>query len=64
MGDRVLAIFLAPGYYQYSTNDYRTNTADVSNRMTYGDIEGVWTYTYFSYSILNKAAVAFLNNDG
>jgi hypothetical protein len=28
--------------------------------VNYGDIEGVWTYVYYSYSVTLKRAVAFI----
>ena len=53
-GDRVLAIFQGQGNYLFATNDLHKSAP-------YEDIEGLWTYTYFSYSHKLEKATAFLS---
>lgn len=42
------------------TNDKKTNNANIHKRIPFGDIEGVWTYIYYSYSAKHKKATAFI----
>ena len=58
MGDRLLAIWLGQGYYQFATCDYNKNKPNVISNINYPDIEGLWTYVYYSYS--DSKAVGFI----
>jgi len=49
LGDRTLAIWQAQGYYHFTT--FTTDNPNLMNNINYGDIEGVWTFIYFSYSL-------------
>lgn len=49
-GDRTLAVWLGKGGYTFITLDKKTNNPNMYSAIPYGDIEGVWTYLYFSYS--------------
>jgi len=60
MGDRMLAIWQGQGYYHYTTCNQDGNQANVVQNINYDDIEGVWTYVYYSYSIELKRAVGFI----
>jgi hypothetical protein len=40
--------------------DDKTNNPNIFKPVTYGDIEGVWTYVYFSYSGKLNQAVGFI----
>lgn len=40
------------------------NDRRVVNGVNYGDIEGVWTFAYFSCNTKLKSAVGFLRFDG
>lgn len=52
MGDRMLAIWLGLGYYHFTTCDQNTNEPNVPSNINHPvDIEGVWTYIYYSYSV-------------
>lgn len=60
MGDRLLAIWQGQGYYHYTTCDEPSKRANVIKNINYPvDIEGVWTYVYYSYSAAEKKAVGF-----
>jgi hypothetical protein len=48
----------------FATNDKKTGNANVNDNIAYGDIEGVWTYVYYSYSRTESQAVAFLKYSG
>ena len=42
---------LGKGVYQFTTNDVVSNKQSISKEAkTPDDIEGVWTYIYYSYS--------------
>jgi len=61
MGDRLLAIWLGKGYYHYTTCDSSKNQPNVVQNINYpADIDGVWTYIYYSYSVEQKKAVGFI----
>lgn len=50
LGDRTLALWQGQGYYHFTT--YNINgQPNLVNNINYGDIEGVWTFIYFSYSL-------------
>jgi len=53
LGDRTLAIWQGQGYYQFATFNVKGQPNLVQN-VEYGDIEGVWTFVYFSYSLVQK----------
>ena len=51
-GDRALATFFTAGGFVYSTYDSSTNKNVIDGTIEFSDpdVEGVWFYTYFSYS--------------
>jgi len=59
LGDRMLANWQGDGYYHFTTNS-DGNANWVQNINYPGDIEGLWTYLYFSYSFDEKKAVGFV----
>lgn len=62
-GDRILAIFQAPSGYAHYANHIANQPAQQtrSGQVDYpGDIEGVWTYIYFSYGKIAQRAVSFV----
>jgi hypothetical protein len=46
--------------YLFITTDKPSNNGNVNKQVNFADIEGVWTYMYFSYSADQKRAVAFV----
>jgi hypothetical protein len=50
MGDRTLGIWMGQDGYTFITNDLQTTNPNVVKAIPYGDVEGVWSYIYFSYS--------------
>ncbi|CAD8140693.1 unnamed protein product [Paramecium octaurelia] len=61
MGDRTLAVWLGQGYYHFTTCDKKSNNPNVIQNINYpNDIEGVWTYIYYSYSAQENKAIAFI----
>lgn len=60
IGDRVLAIWLGQAGYTFITMDDKTNNPNIFKAIPYEDIEGVWTYVYFSYSNKLNSAVGFI----
>lgn len=57
-GDRTLAIFLGKEEYAFATEN--GDNPNVSKSIKVNDVEGLWTYVYFSYSVEKSSAVAFL----
>jgi hypothetical protein len=57
MGDRVLAIWHYDNAYHFTTNDKASKNPNVNKNLPTGDIEGLWTYLYFSYSGRLKKSV-------
>lgn len=61
MGDRLLAIWLGKGFYHFTTCDKPSNQPNVIKNVNYPDnLDGVWTYIYYSYSAEKKKAVAYI----
>ena len=61
MGDRVLAIWQGSGFYHFTTNNAATGNVNQIKNINYpDDIEGLWTYFYYSYSVSEKKAVALV----
>lgn len=61
MGDRLLAIWQGQGFYHFTTCDKPKNQANIVQNINYPvDIEGLWTYVYYSYSVKDKKAIAFI----
>jgi hypothetical protein len=50
MGDRLLAIWQGQGYYHFTTCNTATSSPNIVSNINFGNIEGVWTYIYYSYS--------------
>lgn len=50
MGDRSLAIFMGRGYYHFTTYNIGRGKLVESDNIEYGgDLEGVWSFIYFSF---------------
>ncbi len=50
IGDRTLAIFIGKGFYHFTTYNLRGQIPNVYENVNYGDqLEGVWTFFYYSY---------------
>ena len=60
LGDRVLALWLGQEGYTFITMDDKTKNPNIFKPIPYEDIEGVWTYVYFSYSGKLNQAVGFI----
>lgn len=60
LGDRTLAVFLNINQYIFATYDFVTNRPNLMQAVRHQDIEGVWTYIYFSYSESHRKAVGFI----
>ena len=61
MGDRALAIWQGQGFYHFTTcNSVDGNVNYIKNNNYPEDIEGVWTYVYYSYSDDKNKAVGFI----
>jgi hypothetical protein len=56
-----LAIFQGASAYFFATYDFVTANNNVFQEAKFGDIEGVWTFMYFSYSSELRRAVAFIS---
>lgn len=63
-GDRLLGVWQGQDGYYFATNDVKTNNFNAFNKIAYSDIEGVWTYVYFSYSTPQQKATAFVKYEG
>lgn len=59
-GDRTLANFLGDDGYLFITNDQKSKNPNVYQSVAHEDIEGLWTYVYFSYSKQSSKVVGFL----
>lgn len=60
MGDRVLAIWHYDTGYTFTTNDKASKNPNVNKNLATGDIEGLWSYVYFSYSGRLRKAVGLV----
>lgn len=61
MGDRLLAIWLGKGFYHFTTCDKPGNQPNVIKNIDYPEnLDGLWTYVYYSYSVEKKKAVAYI----
>lgn len=60
MGDRLLAIWQGNGIYLFVTNDKPSNNPNLAATVPFGDIDGVWTFVYFSYSLKDLSAMAII----
>ena len=60
MGDRVLAIWHYDNGYHFTALDKASRNPNVNQNIPTGDIEGLWSYVYFSYSGRLKKAVGLL----
>lgn len=61
MGDRTLAIWQGQGYYHFTTCNAATNNPNQIENINFpADIEGLWTYVYYSYSSDENKAVAHI----
>lgn len=57
-------IFLGRGYFDFYTYDKVSNQLDVLSQIPYGDIEGEWLFTYFSYAPGRATAFVHQPNHG
>lgn len=62
MGDRTLAIWQGQGYYHFTTYSLPNKNNLVAN-INYGDIEGLWTFIYYSYDLHEQKAVGLIKYD-
>jgi hypothetical protein len=60
LGDRVLCLWLGEAGYTFITMDDKSSNPNIFKAIPYGDIEGVWTYVYFSYSNRLRKADGFI----
>lgn len=60
LGDRVLCLWLGTDGYYFITMDDKTSNPNIFKPIAYEDIEGVWTYVYFSYTAKLNLAVGFI----
>lgn len=60
MGDRILALWQGSSYYHFTTCDKQKGFSNVIKNVNFDDIEGVWTYVYYSYSMKQQRAVGFI----
>lgn len=61
MGDRLLAIWLGKGYYHFTTCDEAKKEPNAVQNVNYpADIDGLWTFVYYSYSAKEKKAIGFI----
>lgn len=49
-GDRILTLFQTQDSYVFGAQHDRPERKESTLPIEYGDIEGVWTYVYYSYS--------------
>jgi hypothetical protein len=60
-GDRILSIFQGASYYQFATTqDENKNANNAQNIGFPEDIEGVWSFLYFSHSKATKRTTAII----
>jgi len=45
----MLAIWQGQGFYHFTSCHGPRNVVNVIQNVDYGDIEGLWTYVYYSY---------------
>ena len=65
MGDRALSFWQSAGKYEFATCNIVNGNPDFVAKITHpDDIEGVWTYMYYSYSVELKTTVGFLKFPG
>ena len=61
MGDRLLAIFQNAAAYFFSTCNAKDGNPNYYTPLNYpADIEGLWTYIYYSHSRDLSRSVAFM----
>ena len=59
IGDRTLAIWLGKGFYHFTT--YSHKYANIVKNIDHpADIEGLWTFVYFSHNLYKKESVAII----
>lgn len=59
-GDRLMAMWQGNGYYTYITcNTQNNNPNQLQNINFPGDIEGLWTYIYYSHGKQAGRSVGF-----
>ena len=58
-GDRTLAIWLGKGFYHFTT--YSHKYANIVHNIDHPvDIEGLWTFIYYSHNLYKKESVAMI----
>jgi len=61
MGDRVLAIWQGAGYYHFTSCNSDNGNPNYTANINYpDDIEGLWTYVYYSHNRVAKRSVGFI----
>jgi hypothetical protein len=59
-GDRVLAIFLGKGFYQFSTYSVNKKSVINGNIGYLNELEGSWNFVYFCYSLESQNALGYV----
>ena len=59
LGDRTLAVWSAKGFYHFTTYN-AANPNDIRNFNHPADIEGVWSFLYFSHHLDKGLSVGIL----
>ena len=61
IGDRTLAVWIGAGFYHFTTYNTIGNVVNVINNVPYeNNLEGVWTYLYYSYKQDEMTAKGYL----
>ena len=61
-GDRALSIFMSEEKFYFGT--YNSESNNVYKSIDHEDIEGVWSFVYYSYSTQYKKAVGYIKIGG
>lgn len=63
MGDRLLALWQGINIYAFATIDKPSGNVNHVSTVPSGDIDGVWTFFYMSYSLKKQMAVFITKYD-
>jgi hypothetical protein len=61
-GDRTLSVFMTEDKFYFST--YNSNSKNVYKTIDHNDLEGIWTFIYYSYSSNHKKVVGYVKIGG
>lgn len=59
IGDRTLAIWQGRGYYHFTTYN-NGNPNNINNVPFPAQLDGVWTFIYYSHNLDKKQAISFV----